>query len=91
MKRWGLHGVFFFHLYKEHSIKFFFIWTEGVEQVFFAPPPLLYKVSSWLLAHSSLLFTAFLLPLIVNSVCTPCLLTGWWKFPHDAPGNEHYR
>lgn len=33
MKRWELHRVFFFHLYKEHSIKFFFIWTGGVEQV----------------------------------------------------------
>lgn len=72
---------YFFHLYKEHSIKFFFIWTGGVEQVFL-PLPFLYKVSSWLLVHSSLLPSiAFSLPLIVNSVCTPCLLTDWRKFP----------
>lgn len=39
----------FFHLYKEHSIKCFFIWTGGVELFF--PLSFPQKVSCWILAY----------------------------------------
>lgn len=81
MKHWELHRVLF-HLYKEHSIKCFFIWTGGVGLL--SSAPLFHRVcllGFWPQPPPAF-HCLFLLPVVSHNAHTPCLLPGWWKSPH---------
>ena len=80
MKHWELHRVLF-HLYKEHSIKCFFIWTGGVGLL--SSPPLFHRLClpGFWPRFSPAFHCLFLLPVVSHNAHTPCLLTGWWKSP----------
>lgn len=90
MKHWELHRVLF-HLYKEYSIKCFFIWTGGVG-LFFSP---LFSTECVFLASGPIFPPCFLLPVFTphrEPQCPHTLLSHrLMEIPHIALGNGHYQ